>query len=154
MPQIIAFVFGIGLRIILQYALDYSFAFKVGINGKIGGISDSVRIVSEHARAHGVKRTRPNALRADVSFDTLFHLVCGFVCESDCQNVIRVDARLDEMANPSGKHASFSAPRARNNQNCAFGVVDGGKLLWIEIEVVHSVIIQPFMRVFVATNYV
>lgn len=42
----------------------------------------------------------------------------------------------------------FSAPRARNNQNRAFGVVDGGKLLWIEIEVVHSVIIQPFMRRF------
>ena len=147
MPQIIAFVFRIGLRIVLQNSLDHSLAFKVCVNRKIFGISDFVYIRAKYASAHRVKRACPHVRISELFFYTLFHLVRRFVRERDCKNVVRAYPDFYQMTNARCEYARFSAACACDDEYRSVNRFDSELLLFVEFECrVHNRIIRLLMR--------
>ena len=54
----------------------------------------------------------------------LAHLVGGFVGESYCANIVRLDARIDKRCDSIRDYAGFAAARAGNNKQRPFYVKD------------------------------
>ena len=96
-------------------------------------MSQLVRVVAQYARAERMEGHHPHSVLSRNRLNTLFHLPCGFVRKSYCQNAVRRNAAFfDKICNSVRKNTGFSASRARKHQNGAFGIRDGFKLLLVE----------------------
>ena len=110
------------------------FFISLGINGKIGIVTDRGRANTQNTDAHGVNGANPHSFRA-VSHhggDSLFHFSCGFIRESDRKYVVGIDAEIgNKMSDTTCKNAGLSAARSRDHQYRAFRLHDGSDLFFV-----------------------
>ena len=104
------------------------------IDGEVRLVADLLDVPPQDPDAHGVKGRNPDGFRpeTDQFVNPLAHLLRGFVCEGDCEDVPRIHAALiHQIGNSVGDDPRFARAGAGQNQHRSLRVLDGLPLLCI-----------------------
>ena len=109
---------------------------------EIRPITDRLGVAAKQAIADRVKGAAPDAARVDGHqlLDAAEHLAGGLVGESQQEDVLRIDAVLNEARHAVGEGARLSAAGTRDHQQWSLAGHDHLQLLGIQVLVVADAI--------------
>ena len=99
--------------------LDQAARVVVIVDGEVGAIPHKLRVLAQHAHAHGVEGAGPHAARAvgQQGLQALAHLGGGLVGERDGQDLPRLHALVcDHVRDAVREHARLAGARSREHQ--------------------------------------
>ena len=94
------------------------------IDGELPGVAQKVRILAEHAHAHGVERAHPHAARAvrQQRLQALAHLGRRLVGERDGEHAPRAHVQIrHDVRDAVGEHARLARPGTGEHQERPLG---------------------------------
>ena len=119
-------------------AVHHFFGVFIVENRKIRAIADRLGVVAEQAIADRVERAAPDAtgIDGDELLDAAQHLAGSLVGEGQQQDVLRIDAILDEPRHAVGEGARLAAAGAGDDQQRSLAGHHHFELLGVELLVV------------------
>jgi hypothetical protein len=79
-------------------------------------------MLAKETGTEAVKGADPGAMAGRKAFDPAAHLVGSFIGEGEGEDLPSGDPRLDQMGNPMGDYAGFSAAGAGQDEKWSFDV--------------------------------
>ena len=110
---------------VFQGGLDQAVAVVLIVNGEVALQAEPVGVLPQQAGPEAVEGADPDPAVGHEGLDPLPHLAGGLVGEGDGQDVVRLDALLQQVGDAAGDDAGLAAAGPGQDEQRSFEVRDG-----------------------------